>query len=104
MHFELHNDNYRLVHRGESIARIVRSHGEFWTILFCDGRSSEPLPLAEAQSNAKRFGLQTWLKDAPTPPLTPLQREAHERNIEVRAYTSAPDDKGWADFEPRRRR
>jgi hypothetical protein len=105
MHFQTDGIGMRLMHRGESVARLVRSNGDnMFVVIFADGRNSDAMPLHEAQATARLWGVQTWLKDAPSPNVTPLMSAALKRNSEVREYVSAPDEKSWPDWQPRRRR
>jgi hypothetical protein len=92
MHFIDEDGGIRLIHRGESVCRILPAGVcGFWQILFADGRNSDPLRIEECKANALRWAMTVWLRDPPAPKITQPMRE-HLHVTRQRERGRGPDD------------
>jgi hypothetical protein len=86
MHFVDERAGLRLIHRGESLARILPTGVcGFWQILFADGRNRDPLSIEECKADALRWTMMVWLRDPPAPRITQPMRGALARNAAAQA-------------------
>jgi hypothetical protein len=82
----------RLMHRGQSVCRIVPANCGFHQVLFDDGRDSDPMSLEDCKRSATLWASQVYLKDKPAPAVTPLMAKSLEENTRVRERVSHPSE------------